>query len=161
MLKFKSKINFRPIIAIGTSLVLSGTALSTRPANANPAVLAPAAFCAGTAGVGCVLIGVAIIGGTVYYVWRSTRDGKHYAADANGQINNSERLIGTAKPLQSRAISGIEAAKLGDAHWANSVADCYKIGKRIGKQPKRHQLAVGGGYWCIFPGEQTIFGDNK
>jgi hypothetical protein len=107
-----------------------------------------------------VLVGVVIIGGTVYYVWQS-RDGKHYAANANGQINNSERLVGTAKPLQSRAISGIEAAKLGDAHWANSVADCYKIGKRIGKQPKRHHLAVGGGYWCIFPGEQTSFGDNR
>ncbi|MBD2682878.1 hypothetical protein H6H03_36055 [Nostoc paludosum FACHB-159] len=160
MLKFKSKMNFRQVIAITTSLVLSGTALYTRPVNANPAVLAPAAFCAGTAGVGCVLVGVAIIGGTVYYIWQST-DGKHYAADANGQINNSEKLVGTQKPLQSRAISGIEAAKLGDAHWANSVADCYKIAKRIGKTLKRHHIAVGGGYWCIFPGEQTSFGDNR
>ncbi|PHJ59033.1 hypothetical protein VF14_13620 [Nostoc linckia z18] len=160
MLKFKSKMNFRQVIAITTSLVLSGSALYTRPVNANPAVLAPAAFCAGTAGVGCVLVGVAIIGGTIYYVWQSG-DGKHYAADANGQINNSEILVGTAKPLQSRAISGIEAAKLGDAHWANSVADCYKIAKRIGKTLKRSHLAVGGGYWCIFPGEQTSFGDNR
>ncbi|AFY51290.1 hypothetical protein Nos7524_5600 (plasmid) [Nostoc sp. PCC 7524] len=156
MLKFKSKI-----IAIGTSLVLAGTALPVRPVNANPAVLAPAAFCAGTAGVGCVLVGVAIVGGTVYYIWQSTRNGKYYAADANGQINNSERLVGTAKPLQSRAISGIEAAKLGDAHWANTITDCYKIGKKIGKKLKRSHLAVGGGYWCIFPGEQTIFGDNR
>ncbi|MCG6138732.1 MAG: hypothetical protein MET45_29745 [Nostoc sp. LLA-1] len=160
MLKFPSKINFRPIIAITTSLVLSGTALPTRPVKANPAILAPAAFCAGTAGVGCVLVGVAIIGGTIYYVWQAG-DGKHYAADANGQINNSEILVGTAKPLQSRAISGIEAAKLGDAHWANSVTDCYKIAKRIGKKLKRQHPAIGGGYWCIFPGEQTILGDDK
>jgi len=160
MFKFKSKMNFRQIIAIGTSLVVSGTGLYKGPVNANPAVLAPAAFCAGTAGVGCVLVGVAIIGGTVYYIWQST-DGKHYAADANGEINNSEKLVGTAKPLQSRTISGIEAAKLGDAHWANSVADCYKIAKRIGKTLKRSHLAVGGGYWCIFPGEQTSFGDNR
>lgn len=155
MLKLKSKI-----VAIGTSLVLCGTALPNHPVNANPAVLAPAAFCAGTAGVGCVLVGVAIVGGSAYYIWRS-RDGKHYAADANGQINNEERLVGTAKPLQSRAISGIEAAKLGDAHWANTVTDCYKIAKKIGKKLKRQHPAVGGGYWCIFPGEQTSFGDNR
>ncbi|MCF4967163.1 hypothetical protein [Nostoc sp. CMAA1605] len=161
MLKFKSKITSRQIVAIGTSLVLSTTALPPRLVSANPAVLAPAALCAGTAGVGCVLIGVAIVGGTVYYIWRSTRNGKYYAANANGQINNSERLVGTAKPLQSRAISGIEAAKLGDAHWANSVADCYKIAKRIGKTLKRSHLAAGGGYWCIFPGETTSFGDHR
>ncbi|MHC5725560.1 MAG: hypothetical protein ACYT04_52120 [Nostoc sp.] len=73
MLKFKSKINFRQVIAIGTSLVLSGTALPTRPVNANPAVLAPAAFCAGTAGVGCVLVGVAIISKSQSFFQESDR----------------------------------------------------------------------------------------
>ena len=33
-------------------------------ANSNPAIIAPIAFCAGTAGVGCVLVGTAIIGGS-------------------------------------------------------------------------------------------------
>ncbi|MCC5635580.1 hypothetical protein LC593_06900 [Nostoc sp. CHAB 5844] len=94
-------------------------------------------------------------------VWRAS-NGKHYAADASGNISNSERLIGTKKPLplQSRAISGIEAAKRGDAHWANNATDCFKIGKRINKKPKEILDAKGrdGGVWCIFPGEQTSFG---
>jgi hypothetical protein len=126
MSKFRAVI--QPSIAVAISFaMLAPTFL--RPVNANPAILAPAALCAGTAGVGCVLVGVAFVGGTAYYVWR-TSNGKHYAADASGNITNSERLVGTKKrlPLQSRAISGIEAAKLGDTHWGDKVTNCYKIG---------------------------------
>ncbi len=80
----------QPSIAVAISIALSSSSFS-RPVHANPAILAPAAFCAGTAGIGCVLIGVAVVGGTVYYVWRAS-NGKHYAADASGNISNSERL---------------------------------------------------------------------
>lgn len=70
-----------------TSLLLASTIIvSTTPkANANPAVLAPAAFCAGTAGVGCILIGTAVIGGALYYVWR-LQDGRRITTDSYGQV---------------------------------------------------------------------------
>ncbi|MEA5504947.1 hypothetical protein VB735_17910 [Halotia wernerae UHCC 0503] len=153
----KFKVGVQPSIAVAISIALSCSGFS-HPVNADPAILAPVAFCAGTAGIGCVLVGVAVVGGTAYYIWRAS-NGKHYVADASGNISNSERLVGTKKPfpLQSRAISGIDAAKLGDAHWADKITDCYRIGKRINKKLKRSAPAIGGGFWCIFPGQQTDF----
>ncbi|WP_062288805.1 hypothetical protein [Nostoc piscinale] len=75
-----------------TSLVLvsaiSISCLSPRPSQANPAVLAPAAFCAGTAGVGCVLIGVATVGGIGYYFWSHRKGKKTYVIQStqDGQV---------------------------------------------------------------------------
>ncbi|MCM0593336.2 MAG: hypothetical protein ACFKPT_15440 [Gloeotrichia echinulata GP01] len=101
------------------------------------------------------------MGGVTYYVWRAS-NGRHYASDASGNVNNSERLVGTKKPspLQSRAISGIEAAKRGNAHWVASDNPqlCYKMAKKYGWRVKEHPPAEGGGRWCIFNGEQTSFG---
>lgn len=77
-----------------TSLVLVGAiavSLIPRPSQANPAVLAPAAFCAGTAGVGCVLVGVAVVGGISYYVWQGS-NGSKIASDAKGNVLTSEYL---------------------------------------------------------------------
>lgn len=34
-------------------------------------------------------VGVAVVGGTAYYVWRAS-NGKHYAADASGNISNGD-----------------------------------------------------------------------
>jgi len=62
----KIQVNFQQGIAVAISLTLPFSSFS-RPVNANPAVLAPAVLCAGTAGVGCVLVGVGILGGTVIY----------------------------------------------------------------------------------------------
>jgi hypothetical protein len=124
----------KPVVAIATSIALSCVSFS-RPVNANPAVIAPAALCAGTAGIGCVLVGVAAVGGTVYYVWRA-RDGKHYAADRSGVVNNSERMVGVKKstPLQSRGISGIEAGKRGNAHYvlSDNPKACQQMAKKNG-----------------------------
>lgn len=60
-------------------------------AKANPAILAPAAICVGSAGIGCVLIGVAVIGGISYYIWQR-KDGKRVLANARGQVLRSEYL---------------------------------------------------------------------
>ncbi|MBD2492525.1 hypothetical protein [Aulosira sp. FACHB-615] len=77
-------------VAIGAAIALSIPSFSP-PVKANPAVLAPAAFCAGTAGVGCVLVVVATIGGTAYYVWQLS-DGRRVHATASGRILSSEYL---------------------------------------------------------------------
>jgi hypothetical protein len=149
----------KPVVAIATSIALSCVSFS-RPVNANPAVIAPAALCAGTAGIGCVLVGVAAVGGTVYYVWRA-RDGKHYAADRSGNINTSERMVGVKKPIVRSidskktiddGMDGIQAAKLGEAHWVTSPDRCnrpnFKQGRplKVNPPPK----AQGGGFWCIY-----------
>jgi hypothetical protein len=47
-------------------------------------------ICAGTAGVGCVVIGVATVGGILYYVW-SNGKAKQGISD-NGSILRSEYL---------------------------------------------------------------------
>lgn len=53
-----------------TSLA-GGIALQPQKVEASPAaVVAPVAFCAGTAGLGCALVATTVIGGVVYYVWQ-------------------------------------------------------------------------------------------
>jgi hypothetical protein len=54
-----------------------------KTASGNPAILAPVALCAGTAGAGCVLIGVAFVSGITYYVWQSS-NGKRVFASSDG-----------------------------------------------------------------------------
>lgn len=51
----------------------------------------PLALCAGTAGVGCILVGTALIGGGIYYIWQLS-DGRRVVADAKGSIFRSEYL---------------------------------------------------------------------
>lgn len=57
-----------------------------KPTNANPAAIAIPAICAGTAGVGCILIGSAVIGGIVYYAWNNNKSKKRIITKKNGQV---------------------------------------------------------------------------
>lgn len=68
--------------ALAVMLVSSFALGSIKPAQSNPAALAPA-LCA--TGVGCVLLGTVAIAGGVYYVWEF-QGGKRVAADAAGRI---------------------------------------------------------------------------
>lgn len=77
-------------ITLVTSLSVGGVG-QVKQAEANPAAIAPAAFCAGTAGVGCVIIGTAVVGGVVYYIWQRSSDGKKVRADVNGQVFRSQK----------------------------------------------------------------------
>jgi hypothetical protein len=75
---------------ISLTLASSMLALSIpQRANSSPAILAPA-ICAGTAGIGCVVIGVATVGGILYYVWSNgkTRQG----ISDSGSVLRSEYL---------------------------------------------------------------------
>ncbi len=74
-------------IALAVTLSISGNIRST---SANPAILAPAAFCAGTAGVSCVLIGVAVIGGISYYVWQHSSGNRIFSSDAGSVLKIEE-----------------------------------------------------------------------
>ncbi|MBW4643079.1 MAG: hypothetical protein KME23_08810 [Goleter apudmare HA4340-LM2] len=78
-------------ITVGVALTSLCLSASVKPSQANPAILAPVALCAGTAGVGCILVGTALIGGGIYYIWQIS-DGQRVAADAQGNIFRSEYL---------------------------------------------------------------------
>lgn len=60
------------------SVALTGLILVTAacPAQSNPAMVAAPALC--STGVGCVFVGVAVIGGISYYVWENTKTGERY-----------------------------------------------------------------------------------
>lgn len=73
------------LIGLGMAIAMPVVSFMPRRVEANPAILAPAAFCAGTAGVGCVLIGTALVGGVVYYVWENTRTKDTVITDVNGE----------------------------------------------------------------------------
>lgn len=117
------------------ALALAGAiCLQPRKVEANPALAAPVAFCAGTAGIGCVFVATTVVGGVVYYIWRRS-DGKK---------------ISVAKT---------ETGKTGYAIYADNEADarsrCRRMAARQGKigkllsKPKRD---VSGGiyYVCEF-----------
>lgn len=80
----KRVISVVAVIALTSSLI-------PKPVKANPAVLAPVAFCAGTAGVGCVIVGTVAIGGVIYYVWQAS-NGKRVHANSQGRIMRSDYL---------------------------------------------------------------------
>lgn len=73
-----------------TSIVLSVVllAITVKPVKANPAVIAPISICAGTAGIGCILIGTAVVGGVVYYVWQMS-DGSRFLSDVKDWRDNN------------------------------------------------------------------------
>jgi hypothetical protein len=122
----------RKIIAFA---LVSAIALQPQKVEANPAAIAaPVAFCAGTAGLGCVLVATTVISGVAYYVWRRSDGKKTYVAKT-------------------------ETGKTGYAIYADNEADarsrCRRMAARQGKvgkllsKPKRD---VSGGiyYVCEF-----------
>lgn len=71
----------RRFVSVAVAVAIASS-LIPKPVKANPAVL-PAALC--STGVGCVFVGVAIIGGVAVYIWRRN-DGKRIHASKNGAI---------------------------------------------------------------------------
>ncbi|WP_062288944.1 hypothetical protein [Nostoc piscinale] len=131
-----------------TSLVLVGaisiSCLSPRPSQANPAVLAPAAFCAGTAGVGCVLIGVATVGGIGYYFWSHRKGKKTYAI----QSTQDGQVFATwdTEKENRHTVYGDEST-------------CQKMGKNRGFGRLIKVIPESRGQvTCVFQGKQTNFG---
>jgi len=66
---------FRQRIAIALAISTCAVTFQTNKAKSQPVLLAPA-LC--STGIGCVLVGVAVVGGVAYYVWQSQGDGARY-----------------------------------------------------------------------------------
>jgi hypothetical protein len=77
-------------LASAIASLAGGIALQPQKVEANPAaVAAPIAFCAGTAGFGCVLVATTIISGVVYYVWQRSDGKKTYVQkSATGKVDH-------------------------------------------------------------------------
>ena len=134
----KSKlISFSTVLSL---CVVQLTALSfIRPklARSHPAALAVPAICVGSAGVGCVVVFSAVVGGVLYQVWR-TNTGQHLAA-----------------------INALDVLKLGNTHWVNQRSDCHEMSKKYGWRIIQILPSEHGGFWCIFDGKQTSFGGGN
>lgn len=118
----------RKLVAV--SLVFAIAIAPLRKTEASPTALPVApAICA--TGVGCVLLGVTVVGGFVYYVWRTSK-GKNITV------------------RRSQGIGAIEASRSGEAHWGSNSDSCQKISKRLQKPVKKIFQAKGGGVWCVF-----------
>jgi hypothetical protein len=111
-----------------------------RPAQSNPAGLAPA-LCA--TGAGCVLVGTVVIAGGLYYVWEF-QGGKKLAADAAGNVlrmlQDPEReMERMADPQSETVIAGTRK---------KATERCRAIAKGRTLQEVRHYL---GNQWeCVF-----------
>jgi hypothetical protein len=121
-----------------TVFVLIGSlaiATTSRPAKAQVQVLAPA-LC--STGVGCALIGVAVVGGIAYYVWQSRDTGKqHYV-----KIEDPGNIPGQQ-----------------ETHYAASAEGCQKMRQRFKNEGRKLRLIrikpVKAGVICIFQGEDA------
>lgn len=115
-----------------------GLLLTTeKPTKAIPTALTIPALCAGTVGIGCVLVFTAVVGGVVHQIW---------------QIQNGSHVV---------AILGVDAIKLGNAHWGANPEDCKNMEKRNNLRLLKVIPSATGGFWCIFEGEQTDFSENN
>lgn len=110
--------------------------VNPKPSQANPVILAPAAICAGTAGIGCILIGTALIGGGIYYIWQRS-DGKgRVAADASGNIFRSEYLQDPEEEEPQETVISLNAKS-----WQAAQRECawhfygqkFKVYQRKGR----------------------------
>lgn len=132
-----------------TSIVLASSIVaSTMPrAQANPAVLvAPIGVCAGTAGLGCVVLGTVAVGTAVYVFWQYRKGEKTYVVQST-QDGSVIDTWDTEKENRHTVYGDVET--------------CRKMGKRnrFGKmlEPINHG---DGTVTCRFEGKQTSFGGN-
>jgi hypothetical protein len=139
---------FKSSVAITTSIALACLPLSS-PGKANPAVLAPAALCAGSAGIGCVLVGVGVVGSTVVYFIYQNRQGKKTRVMPDGRVFKSQYL---EDPEEVEEL-GTWEDPLNTANYPTASKICNGIAKRLGAQLvdiKRHHAT--GKFSCVFKG---------
>ncbi|BAY55288.1 hypothetical protein NIES2135_21110 [Leptolyngbya boryana NIES-2135] len=112
-------------IAIALTLSLSAVTFQPREARSNPALVAPAA-CA--TGVGCVLVGVAVVGGLAYYVWQGNnpKSQRHYdriedpeeeARYLGGPHETEPVIAGTIKDARRKCEQLARGRRIKEVRW--------------------------------------------
>ncbi|MGV0024499.1 hypothetical protein [Phormidesmis priestleyi] len=96
---------------------------AAKPVKSNPALVAPAA-CA--TGVGCILVGVAVVGGVVYYVWQNRNERRHYlpiedpekeAQEMGGPHDVEPVIAGKASDAKRKCQQLARGRKLKEVRW--------------------------------------------
>lgn len=126
--------NFTRDIAISTVLAVTTIGLHPPEANSNPAALVAPAACA--TGVGCILIGVAVVGGAAYYVWQSNQktprriympieDPEEESRYLGGPHETEPVIAGTAADARKRCLKLAKGRRLKEVRWSQkNVWDC-------------------------------------
>lgn len=145
-------------IAVATTIAtISATGLKTEQAKANPALVAAPAVC-GT-GVGCVLVGTAVVGMGIVYIWKNLKTGERY-----------ETRPLTPTPMPSRIFQSQDYNVPGrrESHFATTSAGCNAMLKRFQNEGRRLTLRrimpVKGGVLCIFEGpdaDPSYYDENR
>ena len=130
-------ISFSTVLSLCVVQLTTLSLLKPKLARSNPAALAAPAICVGSAGLGCVLIVSAVVGGVLYQIWQTT----------NGNFVT--------------AISALDAVKMGNAHWVTDRSNCQAMSKRNNWKIVQIIPSEHGGFWCIFEGKQTSFGGGE
>jgi hypothetical protein len=126
---------FKSCVAVTTSITLACLPLSS-PVKANPAVLAPAALCAGTAGIGCVLVGVGVVGSTVVYFIYQNRQGKKTRVMPDGRVFRSQYLEDPEEVEELGTWEDYIQAPSFDSAKRKCQAKADKIGATLLENPK-------------------------
>ncbi|BAS57928.1 hypothetical protein NIES2135_26900 [Leptolyngbya boryana NIES-2135] len=138
-------MNRKIISAALAGLILATTA---RPAHSNPAMVAAPALC--STGVGCVFVGVAVIGGLSYYVWQNSQTGDRYHQPVYSQGTDPGNVPGKQ-----------------ETHGVTQRSACKEMEHKFQQQGRRVRLArvirsSNRGavlrYICVFEGEDAQYG---
>lgn len=119
-------------------LTIALTVSLIKPAKATPAVLAPIALC--STGIGCVLVGTAIVGSIVVYVWKRS-DGKKIQSDAKGNVL---RMMEDPNDFESEVLIGTLTA----TNQTSAARQCKAIAFKRGMKYLRVEPR-GGKFVCI------------
>lgn len=143
---------FRRRIAIS---LLPAALFTLKPteAKSNPAIVAPA-VCVGSAGVGCVFVGVAVVGGISYHVWQNTQTGAQYRVPS----------VPTPQPMPSRVFmsENYNIPGVREVHWASDESGCARMAQRFRNEGRRLDFRRfvrdrrGKSGLCIFEGPDAM-----
>ena len=85
--KFRRRIaNAKRAASIASVAAICAVTLQPKEARSQIQILAAPAICAGTAGLGCVLIGVAAVGGGLVWLYQNTQTGQRFEIRDPGNI---------------------------------------------------------------------------
>jgi hypothetical protein len=142
-------MKFKSLISIGLTSSMLAMSIPQK-ANSNPAILAPA-ICAGTAGIGCVVIGVATIGGILYYVWENTK-GSRALRGVREDMLNGDYL---KDPDDKYDVDSTWEDPLNTADYSEGDKICRGKAMRMGASYKVDRHPVTKRIICIFTGGTT------
>jgi hypothetical protein len=124
--------NFKRNVAISTVVAVMAIGLHPPEAKSNPAVLVAPAACA--TGVGCILIGTAIVGGALVYVWQNSQTGARYHTPVYHARPRKPKVVPGQMDIFGATVTTHEECKaMGGKQWKGDSSLGTKDGKLLGR----------------------------